>query len=531
MLIGFALRLPLLNRYPFREDEAIYAYWALYSRWVDPLFLHVWPDKPPLFLWLLSLVFELWGATPAAARLLNIGCSVLTIPVLAATAHRWWGKRAALGAAAVAAASAFAVSFGPTGFTDPFLVLAGSLALAAAVRRRYFWSGVWLGAAIMTKQQGALFAPLVLAAGGLAVWERGAGDRHAGHLDGETVHTQAGFVMRRAGAALLWVVIGLAVVVLPILYWDSLRWAVAPSPWDLGARNVGAITLAAPAQWLERLRAWLALSWYLLASWPAWIGLGAVLVGACVFAGQRRAPARSWLPAAVVALWGAGFLGLHVATSVQIWDRYLLPLVILVALLAGWACEEWGLRFARVRPARLAWAAAIAAFALLLLGPAVQAANGEFPIGGDHGAYRGLDEAFAYVEQAGGTLYHRELGWHAEFYLFDALRTGALDLRYYPSAVYLADSATKLPHKRRFVIVPDWSPVQDLAQRIAQRGLRLDQRLRAGQMTLYEITTPPSVGNGWQTCRGAWPPPTLTAIAAPTMICPRFAAPGGPAQP
>ena len=168
-LAGFALRLPLLMRFPLREDEAIYGYWALHAWYVDPLFLHVWPDKPPVFLWLLSAALQLWGHGPetagAAARWINIMAGTLTIPVLAACARRWWGQGAAVVVALMVALNPFAISFAPTAFTDPLLVLAGSLALALIVRRRWFWSGFWLGIAIMTKQQGLLFAPLVVACG------------------------------------------------------------------------------------------------------------------------------------------------------------------------------------------------------------------------------------------------------------------------------------------------------------------------------------------------------------------------------
>src|SRR5690349_1851063 len=68
ILLGFSLRLYLLNRFPFREDEAIYSFWALHAWHVDPLFLAVWPDKPPVFLWLLAATFRLFGSSQASAR-------------------------------------------------------------------------------------------------------------------------------------------------------------------------------------------------------------------------------------------------------------------------------------------------------------------------------------------------------------------------------------------------------------------------------------------------------------------------------
>ena len=83
--------------------------------------------------------------------------------------------------------------------------------------------------------------------------------------------------------------------------------------------------------------------------------------------------------------------------------------------------------------------------------PAVQAAQGQLPIGGDHGDYAGLDQALPYVAQAAagnGVLYHRELGWQARFYLFDAVQRGAIELRYFPSAVYLADKPPSAPARQ-----------------------------------------------------------------------------------
>ena len=100
-LLGFGLRLVLLDQYPLREDEAIYSFWALHFWHVDPQFLTVWPDKPPVFLWLLSITFRLFGTSQASARWLSVMVSTLTIPIVAATARHFWGRCAALFAAVV----------------------------------------------------------------------------------------------------------------------------------------------------------------------------------------------------------------------------------------------------------------------------------------------------------------------------------------------------------------------------------------------------------------------------------------------
>jgi hypothetical protein len=558
---GFALRLPLLDRFPLREDEAIYAYWALHGRHVDPLFLDVWLDKPPIFIWLLSLAFESWGATPAAARLLNIGFSTLTIPVVAATARRWWGDMAGIAAALLIALSPFAISFAPTAFTDPLLVLAGALSLCLAAQRRWFWSGLWLGVAIMTKQQGLLFVPLILAAGLVRRDGDAPPSRSAAETPKPRIHNSQ-FLLSLATFLL-----GLLAIIVPVMVWDSLRWSVAPSPWDLGARNVGPVTLSDPTQWPDRLRAWRDVAWYLMGSWAAWlIAAGAILaamvarvplpippqVGEGAVKGwrdllpsgreaaprrQAAAPSLVWGrsthldPAVLLALWALFFLLVHVMTSVQVWDRYLLPLVLPLALLGGWAAARLARSFAPAERLRFpAVAAAVPGAAMLvtiLAWPAVQAAGGGFPVGGDHGAYDGLDAAYAYVREANEgdpvVLYHRELGWHARFYLFDTVGTGDVELRYYPHAVYLADSATKLPHKRHLAIVPDWAPMRDLGGQLANRGLTAQARLRTGHFTVLEIAPIARGDTGWRVCRPAsaalptWP--SLTGARGEDMMC------------
>jgi hypothetical protein len=240
------------------------------------------------------------------------------------------------------------------------------------------------------------------------------------------------------------------------------------------------------------------------------VGWCAALGGAAVLARRRRAARKEWLPAALLAVWGSGFVLLHVGSNVQVWDRYLLPLVLPWALLGGWAAGEVvgagrralpaGERRAGQVTAVLVTAALVAAIGGLLGGPAVKAAQGGLPIGGDHGAYAGLDEALAAVNVPGALVFHREIGWQARFALFDAVQRGDVVLQYYPSAVYLADSATKAPHKERFVVTPDWAPVRDLAVQLAARRLRAEVYLRREHFTVYRILEEPDPTATWRVC-------------------------------
>jgi hypothetical protein len=218
---------------------------------------------------------------------------------------------------------------------------------------------------------------------------------------------------------------------------------------------------------------------------------------------QRRtydeSSAQSSLPLVMLAVWSVGFLALHIVTTVQPWDRYLLPLAPMVALGTAGVIAPYASKAAGLDGATFALL-----LLLLLAPPAVQAAGGGLPIGGDHGAYEGLLPALAWLRQetpAGGVLYHRTLGWHYRFYLYDDLTAGSSDLRWFPSAVYLADNAAKTPQRRKFWVEPVWAPLPELAHHLAVRGLHLHERGRFGAFVVFEIEEPERAYCTWCVCR------------------------------
>lgn len=452
----------MLDRFRFHQDEALYSYWALHFLHEDPRFLTQWIDKPPLFVWLLGFCFKVFGASEASARLLNVAVSTLTVPVVAGIARQAWTSGAALIAAAACALSPFAISYSPTAFTDPLFVLGGVLSVCAVQRRRPFWAGLFLGGAIMAKQQGVFFIPLTLA---FLV---------AGSLNARSAIRA---ILRSCG--------GLALAVLPILYWDSLRWAVAPSPWDLGVRNYGALEIVAPALWPARAMRLGELLWYLTASPVVWIAL-AVTVAVVVLRARlprRIVPQRREIVAVLICGWLAWFLGFHTVTSLPLWDRYLLPVAPFFAVLVGWI----GARILANRPVLLN-RVVIGLWIALLLPSATQAARGGIPIGGDHGAYDGLREAIVWLDRhshEGAVLYHQALNWHLRFYLYDS--PNDFSVRWFASPVSLADDAAKMGPRPKFVIVPAWLPLRGGYPHLTGRGMELIQRLRVEQFTIYEL--------------------------------------------
>ena len=552
--VGFALMLRLLDRFALREDEAIYSYWALHFWRVDPYFLTVWPDKPPLFLWLLAGAFQLWGASQASGRFLNILLSLLTAVVVGAMARRLWGQQSGLVATTLYLFNPFALSFAPTVYTDPLLILTGQLALYSAITGRGLSAGLWLAAAMMTKQQGVLYVPLIV----LALWLR------------------PGLPKITIRSVNLWLrfAVGVLLVIAPIVYWDSTRWAVAPSPWDLSMRTYGRLAMAAMNQWLPRAYEWAKLLWYLTASWPVWL----ILIGGIIvalqfyqsnserlrrpigtlefrngylhfyakltrpygtkaqvalgtssgkvgadnridaadlpgrFTGQPAGFLIGWL-----VLWCGGFLVVHIVTTIQIWDRYLLPLAPLLCLLVTWAFTQirgcgFGCRpgagWQQAAP-QWRWLAALIGL-LCLVPPALAATNGALPLGGDHGDYNGLTAVITRLRAEApddAILYHQRLGWHYQFYLFDEVTTGAYDLRWFPTPVYLAANAAQSPNHPRFLILPDWAPQPALALHLAARRLYLLPVAHRERMTLYRIQNQTQASCDWCRCGGhsPWP--------------------------
>jgi len=200
----------------------------------------------------------------------------------------------------------------------------------------------------------------------------------------------------------------------------------------------------------------------------------------------------------ILAVYTAGYLALHFAATLQPWDRYLLPILPWVCVLAarglvlGW--ERLRGRSERQRTLR--------AGALLVLVPALLYASwlgaaGRLPVGSDHGAYAGLDRVVALLRQqpADAVIYDRWLGWHYDFYLFDAPQ----ERRWWGSGWKLADDAADTaltePERGQWVVLPDWetSAAEELQLPLASRGLALVEVRRiyrpdnTRSFTLYRI--------------------------------------------
>ncbi len=130
---------------------------------------------------------------------------------------------------------------------------------------------------------------------------------------------------------------------------------------------------------------------------------------------------------------------------------------------------------------------------VLLLWVGVQAGRAAYPVGGDHGAYDGMDAVAAYIMAElprGGVVYHHWLGWHYGFYLFGA----PYDYRWWPNPEWLAQDALNTPVPK-LIVFPAWHEKERQAAlstlqragvrvRLVARVVSRDGRLRFWVYTL-----------------------------------------------
>jgi hypothetical protein len=488
LLLGLGLRLAPWGQNRFLEDEALYAYWGLQiATGADPMLDNEPVDKPPLHPYILASSFLLFGQSETAARLPSLFASVTSIALVYALGRELYrDERVGLLAAILLAVSPFDILFASTAFTDPLLVAWVLGALLGAAKGRNGAAGVLAGLAVATKQQGLFFLPLVVLVGML----RTADGRN------ERIERWRGRV---------WFLAGFAAITAGAIAWDAAR-LQRPGFFEQSLVSYGGLGPAQPQALGKRALKWLKLAGCFWAS--PWFN--AVLVGAIAACLTRKSRLLTSLPLAkkpsvilrsasdeespldeteilrfaqndeggahkldlVLAAFVAGFLIVHWLVGFQVWDRYLLGLVPLSALLAARAFVAIG---QAVRPLHW-WRIYATGLGVVLLatmaGPVVQAARSEMPVGGDHGAYDGIDELAAYVRREappGSVLYHYWLGYHYRFYLYGA----PLRLHWYPDLEDLAHDATVYRREPRYIAFPSWRDDEPAWSALAGAGIGL----------------------------------------------------------
>jgi len=438
--IAFGLRVQGLHNYTrLHPDEAFFAAFArnavVRGEWLFPGNL----DKTPLALYGQSLTMALAGMRydgalwqvsliqgEFAVRLFSLFMGIISVAAVYALGRRVWRSSAAgLLAAALWGMSPYGVIFSPTAFTDMPMIAFALLALVTALDRRPVWAGVAWALAYGCKQQAVLFLPLVLL--WIIIPRRGV------PWDAPTQ------TFTRLTRFFLPIVCGLALLAL----WDSVRPEDAVSTLAT-ANNAPSGWIIAPDDVWPRLLGWADLSqWAFGNAWITALWLGAALWG-ILRRGIHWRQAINPSPTAVL-VWLIGYGVLHWLVPLNMYDRYVLAALPLVAVWVGGIIENRNHR--RGDP----WVTPT--MAVMLLALTVFNGYGQ-PIGGDQGQHDGIIPLadFLNTREFGAIVYDRWLGWELNYYL------GAwTDKRraYYPTPAAMAqDAALQVPD-----VAPRYFPV------------------------------------------------------------------------
>jgi hypothetical protein len=480
--LGFAIVVALLaplgplasNR--FHRDEAIYSSWGLDIVSGRDLLLGGSPvDKPPLFFYVQALSFSLFGPTEVAARVPSLVANVVGVGLIYALGYSLYGRGVGLLAAFLLAASPFAILFAPTAFADPLMVtwvLAGCL---AAVRGHWVWGGVFIGLAAITKQQGVFFAPLALGLGLTSNYKSQFTDCNSRITNHKS--QVASFVVACV------TVLGLAFA------WDMAR-ARHPGYLAQSMISYGGLVPSLASIW-EYLPDYVSLLRYGTGS-PVLnlvflIGLPLLLVsdGLLIQVSSKTSPgSEDWAERQnrarfdlILVAFIVLFLVGHSLFAFAVWDRYFLGLIPPMSLLLARVLTLPWRTFGDSRLRRyigLLFALVMLTFAFR---PICDAAASRFPVGGDHGAYQGIDQVsnFLRAVPADTTLYHRWLGWHWRFYLWGS----PIDLLAWTSPADLAVQAAARPGARRYIVFPSWRSATEARLALADAGLAMREVTRA----------------------------------------------------
>ncbi len=472
LLLALALRLPPILDNRFHPDEALYGYWGLLiALGKDPGLVDVPVYKPPLLPYLVAGTQGLFSKSEFAVRLPGLIAGVLTVPLTAALAHALYRDRwAAVTAAACVALSPFAILFSATAFTDPPMVALGLGACLAAARNRPGWAGLLAGLSFATKQTGLAWLPLILL------------------LQVTDARSPISIIK-----PLLLVIGHWSLVIGFVFIWDAVRVAQgAEGFWNLGVTGYGGLRFIWPQELGTRLRGWAELARYLFVS-P--VVNGALLFGLPLLM-WRAFTRRPRTYKAAIDLFLVSFLlvylFLHWLWAFPIWDRYLLPLLPILAILLGrTACliSRYVQRAVRHSSSLIVHCSLLIA----LIFPAWNAAaHSTYPVGGDHGAYDGIDQVAAFLnsQPEGTVVYQHWLGWEYDYYLFD----GPISLAYWPTPAWLARDVRAFGAKDpRYITFPAWESSARVEQALAEVGYGLSPALvttrRDGlpTFTVYQI--------------------------------------------
>jgi 4-amino-4-deoxy-L-arabinose transferase-like glycosyltransferase len=466
LLDAFFSFLALGNARRFHPDEAYYMTSARHAAVNGDWWLLAEPvDKPPLTFYMnvLSLVCcavesdsngvlqldALKGEF--AGRFPSLLLSILLAAVVMKLAKTLTKEnKAAYIAGLLVALSPLRIVFAATAFTDMPMLCFGTLALLMAARVKVGWAGFWFVVSFAAKPQVVFYLPLLLA---LLFIKNG---RPQGVFPTVLVR----FILPiLGGAIILWL-------------WDAARVGQgAESIWLLGQSRYTATSLTPISDYLARFMEFWGTVQY---SFGHGVITAVLVVFAFTFSKQR-----------IFSLWLVGFAALHLVLTLNLFDRNLIVLLPVMAILIAGVLAD---ALKRVPTKILSVSLLLCASALSIF--ALFAAWGNLPIGGDAGRHDGINELADYINSkpVATVIYDTWLDWELDYYMgqwTDKRRV------FYPSPELLLKDALALEESgSRYFIVPRWIEENAWLEALREGGfsVRLDREFE--NFRVWELIPP-----------------------------------------
>ncbi len=137
-------------------DEPVYAQTAremiVFGDYFSPrIYGEFWFDKPPMYYWLVSASFHVFGQTEFAARFPASVMAILTVLLIYISGKEIFSRRVGIISAFVFVTSIFCLYIGRAAVTDTTLTFFLSLCLFSFVRKQYYLFYIAMGFAVLTK--------------------------------------------------------------------------------------------------------------------------------------------------------------------------------------------------------------------------------------------------------------------------------------------------------------------------------------------------------------------------------------------
>jgi 4-amino-4-deoxy-L-arabinose transferase-like glycosyltransferase len=478
----------------FHPDEALFATFARSAAVQGDWLLHSPLDKTPLSIYANALSMMLVGVKPLpngvltldmhqgefAARVPATFASILLVAVMYAAARTLYRRRgtsaAPLLAMLLTALSPLAVAFSATAFTDGLMLLCIALALWRGSAGRWLWAGIWLALGYACKQQALLYLPLLALLYFLPP-------------------------RRPLVPAVIRLLLPLALTFGLLALWDNARGEVT-GVWALALANNEPSRLVRSDELLPRLATWAGYA----ATLAAPLTLPFALLALTAFINRLRTQPlrRNTFADLLLVLYIVGYAGLHWLVALNIYDRYLLPLLPPILLLFarglewGWKCSKGKLQLTAWKSLsvygegfREGWFATLllCAFAFCLFA-SWRAVEGRASVGGDRGEHTGIDQLAAYLEgkPLGTIIYDHWLGWELGYYLgtwSDKRRV------YYPDPDALAaDARLQADPAPRYLPAPADQPVSPWLEALREAGFDVSLVYHEAGFVVYQLIPP-----------------------------------------